>query len=589
MDPMEAYLDSGVRQAAKVGGRRAAPTDERHDATLQVAKAVAPAAPKLTQNELVKAALALAPQLDRVVRYNGSQRGTPKTGRYDAFNIFQDFNYLQRPAPLGFSQLRTLPSNDPILASIVLSRQRQVTRLLRPKDYDYEPGFKIRLRGRRGRLHEADRDRIRWLEKFVMNCGAEFDPFARDYAGRDSLKSYVSKLLLDSLIMDASVTEILRTYSGRVHGFCHVDGSQIYLAPEGGLPGSAPLPENLEPEDMGELPEREYVKAVEVGADTTIVNWLAYGDILYDVRNPRPDLFGRGYGMAETEFMLRIITALMNVLTYNQKAYDDNHIPKGLLQLTGDYTAEQVEELKAAWAAYLGGVDNAWGLPLVVAKPGEVGANILKFGMDVGEMQFIKFTSLLVTVEHALYGMDPEENSFEGFSSKGASLSDGSIDSKLENSRDKGLMPLVMHVEDHLNTILHLVDEDAEFVFTGFVSAKEAWERDQRALFYGELRERQGLDPSGDDDLDRMPLDALAQQVYLQKIGQQQMQGFAGEDLNAMPGMPQGFPVEMEEAPGQEAEAIDAEAEAQATAQPGEDRAGAQPSLKELREALLTQ
>jgi hypothetical protein len=253
------------------------------------------------------------------------------------------------------------------------------------------------------------------------------------------------------------------------------------------------------------------------------------------VRNPRPDAYGDGYGISETELIMRIVTGFVNMLNYNQKAYEDNHIPQGFLQIFGDYNDEDVESFKAEWAAYVAGVSNAWRLPLLVSQKGkDAGAVFTKTGVEVTEMHFIKGTTMFVALESAVRGIDPEEIGFESFSSKSSSLSDGSIEAKLINSKNKGFYPLLQHHEANINQILAAVDPDAYFEFTGFITPKDAWERDQKALTYVELRERQGLAPTGIPLLDNSPIDQTMQSVYLQAVGQM-MQGFSGEMLEAFP------------------------------------------------------
>ena len=523
-------------RAAGVARDRSAPQGERHDAAMTVAKAVAPAVAVPPREDIIKAVMQYQRLNERLSRQHP---GMPRSGNTDPHGIFRHHDYLRRPAPMGFSNLRQVMQHDPILSSIIFTRIRQVSRLAKPVSYDFEAGFRIKLEGRRGKLSEGERARVRWLERYVMNCGAEFDPFKRESLRRDDFIGYLKKSTMDSLILDAMPTEVVRTRSGRIHGWVHVDGASVYLAPRDGLPDDALPPEGV---DEGDLPEPWAVKAVEATGDgTTVANWYAHDELLYRVRNPRPDVYGEGYGIAEPELMMTIITGFLNVLTYNKKSYEDNHIPQGFLQIFGDFKEEDIESFKSEWSAYVAGVNNAFRLPLLVSEKGkEAGANFVKTGTDIEDMRYIKWTELLIAVQHALYGMSPEENGFESYSSQTSSLSDGSVESKIISSKDKGLYPLLQHHEANINQIVSALDEDAYFEWSGFSDPKDSWERDQRALTYGELRERQGLEPTGIKMLDEAPIDGGMQGVYLQAMGQQ-MQGFGGESLEGQPGdAPQG-------------------------------------------------
>jgi hypothetical protein len=580
-------IDDEVISISRTALDTRAPVDERYDATAQVAKTVAPAVPRFDRSMIVKAAVDAHRLTERLNRQ--SLPGRPKSGNPDVYGIFKYHDYLRRPAPMGFTELRAILQHNPVTSSIMFTFSRWVSRMAKPVQEDYESGFRIKLRGPRRRLSEGERQRVEWLERFVMNCGAEFDPFKRELLERDDLIGYLKKSTLDTLALDAMPTEIIRTPSGRIHGWAHVDGATVYLAPKEGLEPDAVPPPNADPE---RLPDPEWVKAVEATGDgTTVTQWFGYDEILYRPRNPRPDVYGEGYGISESELIMRVITGFINLLNYNQKAYEDNHIPQGFLQLWGDFKQDDVEDFKAEWAAMVAGVSNAWRLPLLVSEKGkEAGANFIKTGVEVTEMHFIKGTLMYVGLECAMRGIDPEEINFESFSSKTSSLSDGSIEAKLINSKNKGFYPLLQHHEAYLNQILQAVDPDAYLEWTGFISAKDAWERDAKALTFGELRERQGLPLSGIELLDSAPIDPTMQSVYLQAMGQQ-MQGFAGESLEGMPPELQqqlaqgGWPPANEE--GEEGEVAEQDADDQESDNEAEDADGPTGSFQKLRDALL--
>lgn len=497
-------LERLIRETSHTAAHPGAPPDERHDATVTLAKAVAPAVPRLEAIDLIKAITRM-----EMVR----ARGQPKSVWNDPYGIFRPLNAAGgRPAPLGFQQLRQLVVHDPILSSIVFTRQRQISRLAQPSRFDHEPGFRIRLQGRTA-MSTSDEERVRWLERYVMNCGAVFNPLERERLRRDSFPTFLKKITMDTLAMDAMPVEIIPTGEGRPHGFVHVDGATVYIAPPGGFDS---LDEPANPDY--ELPELEDVKAVRV-VDGTVYDWYAYGEIVYEVRNPRTDMYGVGYGIAESELMLRFVTNFLNATEYNAKAYEENHIPRGILNIFGDFADQDLEDLKAEVRAYLSGVNNAWNLPIMVSKDRESGAQFTRTGVEVNEMMFAKWITFLVAIHCALYGINPEEIGFESFSTKNSSLSDGSKEAQITSGMDKGYVPLKMHIQGVINTLVQAVDEDAEFVFTGDKDPKEAQEWDRLILTFREARERQGLPATGIEILDQAPLNPAMQGVYLQAMG----------------------------------------------------------------------
>ncbi|WP_027894512.1 phage portal protein [Calidithermus chliarophilus] len=530
-------VDPQALKAARTAMQPDAPPDERQDAALEVARGVKGAVPVFSKADLFKAA---------AYGYAVAQRraGQAKSDTADPFRIFRPSPVLSgRPAPLGFAQLRSLATHDVILASIVLTRQRQVASLAQAAQMDRDPGFRVKLRGLKdSEMTDGARQRIEWLTRYVENCGAEFSPFARKKLKRDDFSTFLKKAVMDTLLMDAMPVEIVRTHSGRPHGFKSVDGATVYVAPPEGFEDTLPEPVAA----TYELPDLGDVDGIMV-VDSQVQHWFRYDELLYPLRNPRTDLYGAGYGLAETELMLRVMTGLVNVLSYNQKAYSENHVPQGFLTVFGDFSDEDVEVFKNEWASYVAGVSNAFRLPVLVSKDKESGAVFTKTGVEVTEMAFVKLITLYIAIEAALYGIDPNEIGFESFTSKSSSLSDGSVESRLAASQDKGLRPLLQHLQSPLQAILEDVDPDAVFTWTGFQDPKEAAEFDKLVLTFGEARERAGLPLTGDAMLDNAPLNPAMQSVYLQAQGMAQMGTEAGGEGEGEEGWP---PQEGEEGEG---------------------------------------
>jgi hypothetical protein len=55
------------------------------------------------------------------------------------------------------------------------------------------------------------------------------------------------------------------------------------------------------------------------------------------VRTPRTDLRAGGYGYAEPEGVIRAITGYINVMTYNLSGLDRSAVPRGILNVFGEY------------------------------------------------------------------------------------------------------------------------------------------------------------------------------------------------------------------------------------------------------------
>lgn len=183
----------------------------------------------------------------------------------------------------------------------------------------------------------------------------------------------MTKHYADSLMMDSAPieTEMKRDKSLGIDGFYAVDGATIRLCTEAGYDGD------------------DSIYALQV-VEGRIVTAYPHDSLVYEVRNPRTDVRLAGYGMAEPELLVRVVTGFLNALSYNLAGFDKNAIPKGMLNLVGDYADEDLAAFKRMWNATVRGVDNSWALPVMVSKDKDGGATFTKFGADYDEIAFAK-------------------------------------------------------------------------------------------------------------------------------------------------------------------------------------------------------
>lgn len=449
------------------------------------------------------------------------QRGgkdAPKRGMQsvylDDLQIFANGQYYERPTPLGFEGLRQVVERTPILASVVMTRIRQVNRFTQMSE-DGGPGFEIRHSDRKHKLTSEEQDAAHLLGRFFANCGWEFNPRKRKALRRDNFAQFMSKSIRDSLSMDASPieTEMKRNRSLGLDGFYAVDGSTIRLCHEEGYEGDDTI----------------YAVQVVQGRLTTAYN---LDQLIYEVRNPRADVRLAGYGLGEPELMIQVVTGFLNALTYNIKGFDENAIPKGLLHLSGQYSTEDLSAFKRYWNAMVKGINNAWTLPVMVSPDQESKATFEKFGVEFNEMYFSRWMTFLTSIVTAIYGMDPTEINFESFSEGKSSLSGSDTSEKLANSKDKGLRPLMAFYESTLTDFV-VTEFDPKFCFR-WVGLEEddqqrAWEAKKLILKVDELRAEEGYQPWGDPKIGDAPINPSLMGAF-----QQAQQG--GQDFGGQPG-----------------------------------------------------
>lgn len=390
-------------------------------------------------------------------------------------------DYYEKPGQFNFDSMRMMVDQTPILASVIMTRIRQVQRFCRSQESGKGPGFEIRLRDKNANVGTDEKASIQSLQNFFMHCGWESNPRERARLKRDNFSSFMAKLTRDSLTLDSCPieTEFKRDRSLGIDGIYAVDGATIRLCTESGYRGD------------------DDIRAIQV-VQGQIRSAYTFDDLIYVPRNPRTDVLVGGYGMSETELLIKVVTNLLNAMTYNGKYFDDNSIPKGLLHLSGDYDTNDLAAFKRQWNGMVKGINNAWTMPVMVSKDQESKASFEKFGADIDEMAFSKWMTFLTSIVCAIYGIGPDEINFESFSSKNGGLSGGNdTEEKLASSKDKGLRPLLSYFEDLLTDFV-VADFSDKYVlrFTGLdeEDEKQVFERKKLILTVNELRAESNLD-----------------------------------------------------------------------------------------------
>lgn len=429
--------------------------------------------------------------------------------------------YFEKPSNFSFDTMRYMVDRTPILSAVVMTRIRQVKRFCRASETGTGPGFQITLKNQKAgaKLSNKERQVIERLQSFFTNCGWEENPRQRQRLKRDSFSGFMSKIVRDSLVLDSAPieTEFKLNRKQGMDGFYAVDGSTIRLCNEDGYEGD------------------DEIFALQV-VQGNLRTAYTYDDLIYVPRNPRSDVLQGGYGMSETELLVTTVTGFLNAMTYNQKYFDSNAIPKGMLHLAGDYSQDDLNSFKRYWNSMVKGINNAWTLPIMVSKNGESKAQFENFGVDVNEIMFAKWMTFLTAIICAIYGIAPDEINFESFTSGASSLSGSDTEEKLINSKDKGLRPLLSHFED-LFTDYIVSDLDPHFAFrwTGLdeKTPEQNWIEEQALLTFNEARKARNWDEIK-EDWANAPLNQGMMQAWMAENAPQQeqpgMPGAEGEE-----------------------------------------------------------
>lgn len=481
-------------QARSVAFSDAAPQAERTEALAELQKAHAPTisdllptaelrevinyiAGEYQEASMMKAAVVPFPSKAAKAGERGMQ-----SVRLDDWSLSIQGDYWERPSALGFDALRAMVEQTPVLNAVVMTRVRQVQRFCRVSEQNVDhPGFEIRHVDRNHQIQTQELDSIRLLNRFMSNCGWEFNPRRRKALRRDSFTNFMAKVVRDTLTMDSAAieTEWKRNKALGMDGFYAVDGATIRLCTEEGYRGD------------------DEVFALQV-VQGRISTPYTFESLIYEPRNPRSDVRACGYGLSEVELLVRVVTGFLNAMTYNIKGFDSNSIPKGMLHLSGNYTTQDVDAFKRYWNAMVKGINNQWSLPVMVSKDQESKASFERFGIEFNEMYFSKWMTFLTSIICAIFGMSPAEINFDSFTAGSTSALAGSdTEEKLAASKDSGLRPLLSYFEN-LFTDYIIADFSDKYVFrwTGLdpEDADKRHEMRKLVLTVNEVRAEEGYE-----------------------------------------------------------------------------------------------
>src|SRR6202012_5429685 len=114
----------------------------------------------------------------------------------------------ERHSTLTFETLQLMVQQTPILNAVIMTRVRQVQRFCRIAEKGVDaPGFEIRHVDRKHQLTKSEQESINLLNRFMVNCGWEFNPRRRKSLKRDSIAQFMAKSVRDSLTLDSAPIE----------------------------------------------------------------------------------------------------------------------------------------------------------------------------------------------------------------------------------------------------------------------------------------------------------------------------------------------------------------------------------------------
>lgn len=456
----------------------------------------------------------------------------PKTLFWDPFAIIEQLGYRDRPSPITYGTLKAIFFRTPVVAALIQLRINQIASFSSVSHDRYSLGFRIKARDTEKESTPAERKWAQQCETLLMRTGVTDNP-----RGRDNMEEFLRKLAWDTLIYDQMCFEIVPNKKGIPAEWYAIDASTIRIADTASLQMNEDLDKTV-----------RYVQIY----DQMIIAEYTQEELCFGIRNPRSDLRAYNYGVSELEIMMQTVTSMLWAWEYNQRAFSQGSVHKGILNFKGAVPEKQMKAFQRHWYTMLSGVENAWRTPITNAED----LQWISMHQSSRDMEYNAWMDFLIKVVCSIYQTDPVELNFKyGNAGQKSTMNEQSNREKITESRERGLRPLLRFMATQINQhIIWPMNENFEFAFVGLDSKTqdEVADLNQKRVktfrTVDELRAEDDLPPLPDGE-GAVLLDPVWMQARNMKQQQEQQQAFMEQGLG-----PDGQPVQQPGEPDAEGE-----------------------------------
>lgn len=344
-----------------------------------------------------------------------------------------------------------------ILNAIINTRVNQVSSYCTPARYsDKGVGYEVRLKDPLKDPSTHDKASMKRIEDFLEHTGKDKKDFTRD-----NFRTFVKKIVRDRLIYDKINFELIYDKEGNLNNFKAVDASTVFVAVD---------KDGHEPK--GDKAPR-YVQVL----DKKTVAEFKSDEMAWEVHNPRTDITVGRYGYPELEVAMNHLQYHENTEIFNARFFAQGGTTRGLLHIkTGQEQSQQaLSAFRREWQTMFSGLNGAWKIPVITAED----VKFVNMTQSSKDMEFEKWLNYLINVICSIFSIDPSEINFPNRGGatghSGNTLNEGGTKEKFQNSKDKGLEPILKFIEDAVNKyIVAQFGDNYVFNFVGGDAQTEA-------------------------------------------------------------------------------------------------------------------
>lgn len=385
----------------------------------------------------------------------------------DPLDFNANLGYKDKAYSLTYTTLKRM-AGTPIINAIIKTRKNQIADFAEPQADRYSTGFVIRKKAKNGvdsRMDKKDKKVANAISDFILNCGSETSWV------NDDFDTFIRKIVDDSLTYDQMTFECIRNRRGKLERFIAVDASTFRMADTAfqedykntffnnrGASNWNSQGDLIRKEVNGYLPQ--YVQIYQ----NAVVNDFYPWELCFAVRNPSTSIYSNGYGVSELEELINVITSMLWGDEYNRRFFSQGSAPKGLLRVKGGMSDSALQQFKQQWQAMINGAMNSWKTPVV-----EADVDWIDLQKNNRDMEYSSWMEYLIKLACAIYSIDPSEIGWDISRSGGNSgLFEKSEAERIQNSKDKGLYPMLKFIQRKINKyIVEQINPEFEFVFMG--------------------------------------------------------------------------------------------------------------------------
>ena len=386
-----------------------------------------------------------------------------------------------RLSRLSNKTLKDVSLRDWLISAIIQNRVDILSRFSRPQLKKFDMGYRVVKHDITEEYTAQEREEIENIQAFIYNCGRIKNTPDDD---RMLFGEFLKLTVRDALTFGNVTVEKIRTRRGALHRFRPLPAEGVYHINKNASkqqirdhvksiraslqPTSDNDPSVNYQVNDGDL---DYYKYIQVSYDNRPLAVFGDEDMIFKLFNPQNFQDSNGYCYSPLELAVMNITHHMNTEHYNSNFFTHGQAAKGVLHLKGTVTASQLTAFRRQFYNLINGSQNAWRTPII---SGLDDVQWVPMAGGSKDMEYLNYNMHLMRAICTQFQIDPTELGLDLLVTGGKNITsaDGHA-SKIEFSREKGLYPILMFIEDLVNSdIIPSIDplyaKKYKFQFEGY-------------------------------------------------------------------------------------------------------------------------